>query len=215
MGESLQEYIARLEALQDMQRLRVPRRYRDNEGNVIAHVVHIYGVDADGTPHPLVDTSGNFPVDPSASLVAAWTGGTARELTGTFTSNATANGIIDISPATLDEVILQRGYLNWASHASAGEGRIEIQNSAAETEIQYCSLSGTGGNVTFPRGFTSTTTSKLGDSTSTESRLLGSGQILQVRKNTMVSGETFTFRMTYRSLYNAAVVVTPTGGTWA
>ncbi|MHA2264581.1 MAG: hypothetical protein ACXAEN_19480 [Candidatus Thorarchaeota archaeon] len=58
--ESLNEYISRLETLQDTQRVRVHPDYIGDKGELLVRPTIVYATDADGTPHPLVDSDGLF-----------------------------------------------------------------------------------------------------------------------------------------------------------
>lgn len=57
-SESLNDFIIRLAAAADSQRLRVPVKYMDDQGNLLLTPVIAYFVDSSGTPHSGFDTTG-------------------------------------------------------------------------------------------------------------------------------------------------------------
>ena len=70
-GESLANFITRLEALTDTERIRVFRKYIDKHGNIFLPVSAVYFVDTTGGVHEPVDTSGRVKVVSAAITSAA------------------------------------------------------------------------------------------------------------------------------------------------
>lgn len=115
-GESLNEYITRLETLSDSTRLRVPASYIDDDGNIIVQPVIIYGVDDTGTPAELVDSS-------TALLRSgSWPGGVLRVHEGVLAKTVNnADGIVHIRPAASDEVVLLCGSMTPGTARATGD----------------------------------------------------------------------------------------------
>lgn len=116
-GESLAQYISRLEALTGSERVRVPKQFIDKHGNVILPPSAIYLVDNEGTLHESATTAGNFTSTPYG--IAA---GGIHRASGTYTKNATGTvGGVFVTPAADDILYFMYGYvLIGAAKAGAG-----------------------------------------------------------------------------------------------
>ena len=218
MAESADEYAARLFGAADTQRLRVPRRYRDREGNVIVHVTEIVGVDTDGTPHALVDTSGNFVGGSASAPRYNWPAGTTVEINGTFTKSGAGLGYVDITPASNDQLIFMYGVFRSNTKATAGNMELQLVNG---TQICYVygrdSVSANEENHYPGTGNAASQNNNYTAGYDEWTRLLDSNtsDFMRARLANMANAETFKLILRFRSLLGTAPSTAATGGTWA
>lgn len=175
---------------------------------VILHVV--YGVDANGDLHALVDANGVLKSD----VIETWT---EREVDATFTKTGGAGtGILSIGPASGDTIVLcYTRILMGAAKANTGGalnvfplstnsnmGDLVIDPAYAANE--FTSIPGRGtapnasGNLLQPSSF---------------GLLIFDGDVLTIQMGTMSDTETFTVNGMFVSKGDEDLVVTVSGGT--
>lgn len=218
MGESYAEYIARRDDAEGTQRLRVPRRYRDNEGNVIAHVAHIYAVDSNNVVHELVDTSGNLIGGSAGAPRYDWPGGTTISVEGTYTRTGGAgNAVLELVPATGDELILMYGVFRVGGvKVGVGQGRCEVMSGTQiiATWMRDDNMSANEEDHIPGLGNAANQNNNYTYLASPYQLLLTPTETLRFTMNTMANAETFLIKLRFRSITGADPTITPTGGTF-
>ncbi len=116
-SEALKDFIPRLEAFSGTQRVRVPKEFIDDQGNILLPPTAAYLLDEDGGLHPAVSTNGTLA--PSSPYGVA--SGNFRIVSGTYTKGATGTtGTLTIIPGTDDVIYFMYGHiLIGATHAGA------------------------------------------------------------------------------------------------
>ena len=213
LAESLDEYVARLEGASDTQRLKVPASHSDRAGNPIAFVVLNYGVDTDGTPHELVDTSG-YPI-----LQSTWPGGSTVSVDGTFTKSGAGTGRVIVTPAPGDELIAMFGRMTWGAKAGAGTVYILMEDTSGNDLIWYSRTQNAGANENLSFFGLSNPQDSADDKGGVDIGPLGalvtSTEQFTFEVGNMANTEAFTVRARFRSKLGSTPTITAAGGAWA
>lgn len=218
-GESLNEFVARIESLSDSQRLRVPATAIDEKGNVIlTPVILTHATDIDGTPHEIMRADGQ-------TKHYQWPAGHFQRVTGTFTkTTAGGTGYVDIEPGTDDEIILMYGHIICDATPGAVPAAIEVFHSnaagssgARHDRILLSDPWGASETYSFPTHpqAAAVATGNMSSHETDLSRLVANGTYLKISWGGMDNGDTCVIHVGFRSLLNVAPVVTATGGTFA
>ena len=117
--ESLVDYVTRIEALADTERIRIHPDYIDEDAGVLlVKPVLLWGVDDTGTPVDIVDNN-------TGQLKAgAWPEGTHYTTAGTITFNAAGTGAIDM--AMTSDAVLLWGYIQMGATRAGGADEVRI-----------------------------------------------------------------------------------------
>lgn len=137
-GESLADFIRRVEVLTGTARVRVPERSLDRYGNLFLPPRTIYLVDAVGGLHESANTNGFMPVaggDALASPVPTFPGGTLLASQYQFTNDGANSGnhVMKIEPAVGSPMIVYSW--NIYNGDAAGRATTLVLSSAGAVEL--------------------------------------------------------------------------------
>lgn len=215
-GETTNEFIARLEAVNDTPKHVVKKKQTGPHGEVIVELIEVYGVDTTGTAHELVDTDG-FLKTLQSGLAGSIVNGTA-----TFTKTGGGGSGAGRFVVDADDILfllygqVTLGAVRAAGAAGTFTAQLLTSGNALLSQIGSLTTPNVSERLVFPSvGTVANATGNTAASNDFRQMAITGGEKLGFELSNMANAETFSVNFRFWSLTGTAPVLEETGGTFA